>query len=81
MAHPDFFWLPLPVSVIKWFRGPRVSGAQEVASLKDLLLRFSTLVEDFPEIDQIELNPVMVFEEGQGCVAVDARVMVNMASR
>jgi len=40
-----------------------------------VLLRFSVLIEDFPEIAEMEVNPLMVFERGNGCVAVDARIL------
>jgi acetyltransferase len=48
-----------------------------VDALKEVLLRFSALVEDLPEIDQIEVNPLLVFDQGRGCAALDARVLVK----
>ncbi len=57
--------------------GWRGAPPRDVGALKDVLLRFSALIEDLPEIDQIEINPLLVFERGQGCVAVDARVLVK----
>ncbi|GAB4389394.1 MAG: GNAT family N-acetyltransferase [Thermodesulfovibrionales bacterium] len=56
-----------------WRGNPR----RDLAALKDVLLRFSALVEDFPEIDQMEINPLLVFPEGGGCSAVDARIFVK----
>ena len=61
--------------------GWRGSRPRDVNALKEVLLRFSTLIEDFPEIDQIEINPLMVFDERKGCVAVDARVLVKIVSK
>lgn len=49
----------------------------DIAALKDTLLRLSALIEDFPEIEQMEINPLIVLPEGQGCVAVDVRVKVR----
>ncbi|MBI5971470.1 MAG: GNAT family N-acetyltransferase [Deltaproteobacteria bacterium] len=57
--------------------GWRGKSVCDVAALKDALLRLSALVEDFPEIEQLEINPLLVLSAGQGCVAVDARVMVR----
>jgi len=57
--------------------GWRGQPPRDVAALKELLLRFSALIEDFPEIDQIEINPLLVFDKGQGCTAVDARILVK----
>ncbi len=57
--------------------GWRGSPPRDVEALKDVLLRFSALIEDTPEIDQIEINPLIVRDRGKGCVAVDARVLVK----
>ncbi|MBM3957969.1 MAG: acetate--CoA ligase family protein, partial [Gemmatimonadetes bacterium] len=46
-------------------------------ALGDALLRFSALVDDIPQIQEVEVNPIMVFGEGEGCMAVDARVRVG----
>lgn len=59
-------------------RGWRGKPPGDVRALFDALLRFSALIEDFPEIEQIEINPLIVLDEGQGCVAVDARVYVRL---
>jgi len=57
--------------------GFRGSPHRDLDSLKDVLLRFTALVEDFPEIDQMEINPLVVFEQGKGSMAVDARIMLK----
>lgn len=49
----------------------------DVNALKETLLRFSAVIEDFPEIDQMEINPLLVLNEGSGCVAVDARIYIK----
>ncbi len=58
-------------------QGWRGSPPRDIHALEDLILRFSSLIEDFPEIDQIEINPLLVFNEGSGCAAVDARILVK----
>jgi acyl-CoA synthetase (NDP forming) len=55
--------------------GWRGSPPKDIDALREILLRFSALVEDFPEIDQIEINPLMVFDAGKGCAVVDARIL------
>lgn len=66
---------------IPLLQGWRGRPRGDVKALKDVLLRFSALIEDFPEIDQMEINPLMVLTEGEGCVAVDARVYIKPAER
>jgi acetyltransferase len=47
----------------------------------DLLQKLSRLVEDFKEeIAEIDINPLLVFEEGQGAKALDALVVLKRKS-
>jgi acetyltransferase len=60
--------------LLKGFRGMK---PYDVKSLEDLLLRISALVEDNPQITEMDLNPVKVQTEGKGYWVVDARIMVQ----
>jgi len=55
--------------------GWRGAPPADQASLKDLLHRLSRLAVDFPEVAELDLNPVLAGPDG--CVAVDARVRVR----
>jgi acetyltransferase len=46
-----------------------------VKALEEILVRFSQLVVDFPEIEEIELNPVIF--NGNDAFAVDARIVLD----
>jgi acyl-CoA synthetase (NDP forming) len=52
--------------------GYRGAPLVDVAALQDLLLRVGRLVEDIPEISEMDLNPVIV--STSGAVAVDAKL-------
>ena len=54
------------------FFGYRGSPPLDVDALEQLLLRVARLAEDLPEITEMDLNPVVVYE--QGLVAVDAKI-------
>jgi acetyl coenzyme A synthetase (ADP forming)-like protein len=56
--------------------GYRGGQARDVKALEDVILRLSELVEDLPEVDELDLNPVMVLSANKGAVVVDARVHV-----
>lgn len=58
-------------------QGWRGSPLKDIDALKEVLLRFSAMIEDFPEIDQMEINPLMVLNKGNGCIAVDARILMR----
>ncbi len=46
-----------------------------VKLLEEILVKFSRLVTDFPEIGEIDINPLIVNESG--AVAVDARIVIE----
>jgi len=43
----------------------------------DALLRIGQLVRDFPEIVELDINPLIVYDEGQGAVAIDMRLVLS----
>ena len=57
--------------------GTRGNKASDIESITDIILRISQLVTDFPEINEFEINPLMVFDEGKGALAVDMRLMLK----
>jgi acetyltransferase len=56
--------------------GVRGAPPARLDALEDVLLRVSRLVTDFPEIQELDLNPVLAFHDR--AVAVDARVMLSL---
>ena len=57
--------------------GVRGAKPSDIDALVDAILRVSRLVCDFPEIEEFEINPMMVFEQGKGALAVDMRLMLK----
>lgn len=55
-------------------RGYRGEPPADVGALRDLLFRVNAMVEDLPEVAELDLNPVFVRPDGQGVVAVDVRL-------
>jgi acetate---CoA ligase (ADP-forming) len=54
--------------------GYRGSPPADVNALTDLLHRINAMVEDLPEVAELDLNPVFVRPDGEGVVAVDVRM-------
>lgn len=46
-------------------------------ALVDALCRVSQLVTDFPEIAELDINPLVVYEAGRGAVALDMRMVLQ----
>jgi acetyl coenzyme A synthetase (ADP forming)-like protein len=57
--------------------GYRGRPPADLASVRDVLLRVSGLVEAVPEIAELDLNPLLALPVGQGCRILDARVRVG----
>jgi acyl-CoA synthetase (NDP forming) len=55
--------------------GYRGAPPCDLAGLEDLLLRVSALVGNHPEIEEMDLNPVMALPDGP--LVVDARIRVE----
>ncbi|MBW1862843.1 MAG: GNAT family N-acetyltransferase [Deltaproteobacteria bacterium] len=61
-------------NLLDGFRG---SPPSDTESLEDLLLRLSALIEDMPQIAELDFNPVKVMPRGEGYWIVDARIMLR----
>ncbi len=70
---PDYMFSQLKgLPLLKGWRG---STPKDLDALREVLLRFSALIEDLPEIASVEINPLMVFDQGKGTMALDARIL------
>ncbi len=58
-------------ALLRGFRG-RPPADRE--SLTGCIVALSRLVSEHPEIINVDINPLIVLEEGKGCVAVDAKI-------
>lgn len=59
----------------KILEGARGEAPVDKAALIELLLKVSSIVDAHPEIDELDLNPVIAYDDGYA--VVDARVIVN----
>jgi len=59
-------------------QGARGKPAVNLEVVEDALLRLNQLVGDFPEIDQVDINPFMACPHGESSLAVDARVKLRL---
>ncbi|HTY47623.1 MAG TPA: acetate--CoA ligase family protein [Methanomassiliicoccales archaeon] len=57
--------------------GARGRRPADMAALKNVIARVAQAAEDFPEILELEINPVILMDEGEGCGAVDALVTLR----
>jgi acetate---CoA ligase (ADP-forming) len=58
-------------------RGMRGEAARDVAALATIVQRIGSLLAAQPEIREIDLNPVTVYDAGEGVLALDALIVTN----
>jgi acetyltransferase len=58
-------------------RGVRGERPSDLEAVSETLLRVSQLVTDFPEVVEMDINPLVVLEEGKGAIAVDMRFVLR----
>jgi len=58
-------------------RGFRGEPPADINALVNVLLRVSKLVTDIPQIVEMDINPLFVYEEGVGAIAVDVRIIIE----
>jgi acyl-CoA synthetase (NDP forming) len=60
-----------------------VRGKPEVdkEAIVDVLLRMGQLVQDFPEIEELDINPLIVYPKGSGTIAIDMRLILKKDER
>jgi acetate---CoA ligase (ADP-forming) len=58
-------------------KGARGEAPADLDAVVDGLLKLSQLVSDFPEIVELDVNPLLVFGKGEGAIALDARLTLN----
>ncbi|PMP87166.1 MAG: acyl-CoA synthetase [Roseiflexus castenholzii] len=58
-------------------RGVRGEPPADIAAAEEVILRVSQLVTDFPEIVEMDINPLVVYNCGEGATVLDARIILR----
>ena len=58
-------------------RGVRGEKPSDLDAIADTLVRISQLVTDFPDIVELDINPLLVFPAGQGVLGLDMRLALK----
>jgi len=61
-------------SILKGVRG---APPCDIDAIKDCILRLSQMVAEHPEIAELDINPLIVYPEGEGCVVADSRILLK----
>ena len=58
-------------------QGYRGHPPADCDAVEQVLLRLSRMVEEIPEIAELDLNPLVALSPGKGCYALDARMRIQ----
>ncbi|MCJ7701392.1 MAG: acetate--CoA ligase family protein, partial [Anaerolineales bacterium] len=57
--------------------GVRGQPPADKAAIVETLLKIGQLVQEFPEITELDINPLIAYSEGQGAIAIDMRLVLS----
>jgi acyl-CoA synthetase (NDP forming) len=61
----------------KILEGIRGEEPRDVDALVKIMLAVSKMIEENPEIIELDCNPTFVYQTGKGALVVDARILIN----
>jgi acetyl coenzyme A synthetase (ADP forming)-like protein len=65
------------IKAYRVLRGIRGKPPADIKAATLCILRLSAMVSNHPEIAELDINPLIVYPEGQGCVVADARIVLS----
>ena len=66
------------VKAYKLLEGARGTTPAQMEQIQETLLRLSQLVIDYPFIDELDINPLLISEKNGEAIAVDGRIKVRL---
>ena len=57
--------------------GYRGTPPSDLEAITHCLQRLSQLALDFSEVQELDINPMIVFEKGKGAGVIDARIIIE----
>jgi acetyltransferase len=77
LSRPEADELVRAIQGFEVLSGARGAEPIDLPAVTDMLVRVSLLAADFPEIVEMDLNPIFAYPEGRAPVAVDVRLRVQ----
>ncbi|MHA1379344.1 MAG: acetate--CoA ligase alpha subunit [Candidatus Helarchaeota archaeon] len=74
----EAFEMVSETKVYSLLKGARGEPPYDIDTLVDTICRIGKLVKDFPIINELDVNPLFVFEKGQKGIALDVKITLNL---
>ena len=66
------------VKAFKLLEGARGTKPADIAKVEEIVLRLSQLVTDYPEVIELDINPLMISDKTGEAIAVDGRIKIKL---
>jgi acetyltransferase len=77
LTTSDAFEMISETKAYTLLKGVRGEPPGDMNSLVDVMIRISQFMCRFKEVVEMEINPLMVYEERRGCMAVDIKITLS----
>ena len=77
LSMPDIDGMIHEIKAYPLLAGARGEMPADLPALKDIMLKVSQLVTDFPQIVELDINPLKLYAKGGGGIAIDARLTLT----
>ena len=65
------------IKAVKILDGVRGQAPRDIDALVEVMLAVSKMIDENPEISELDCNPTFVYDEGKGALVVDARILID----
>jgi acetyl coenzyme A synthetase (ADP forming)-like protein len=65
------------IKASKLLQGARGMAVADIDSLAETIVRLSRMALGCPHINELDINPLIVLEEGKGCFVADAKIILE----
>jgi acetyltransferase len=77
VSREDARQMVAEINTYALLRGVRGQPSADIDAVVDTIQRVSQMVTDFPDIIEMDINPLMVLEKGKGAIAADVRITIG----
>ncbi len=77
LGRPEVMEMIKEIRAYPLLLGVRGEERKDIPSVVDTILRLATVIRHCPGISDIEVNPLVAYDEGTGSIAVDVRVLLS----
>jgi len=77
LTKGDIYKMIKETRAFQYLNGWRGGTVYDMNAIMEVMSKLSQLAVDFPQIKELEINPLRVFAEGEGVVALDCRMILE----